>query len=338
LGCYGIGGTIFQPDSVTHFNMTIKITDSDLQIPRRPDIKIGTEELRPVPLLPQYQTPYQPQSVISNSKSKKLLWGIVVSVVLLFIGTGTLLAVFNRGKVYQNPTTSLETENVNAPVVPATPAGPEKSIAEITALAKQGTVKILTETKALWGLATAQSQGTGIAVARNGNSILILTNQHVVENGIRYEAFSSEHQRYAGKVVAVPKADVDLALMLIEDTTGKIAPSLPIGSYQSVVQGSEVIVFGHPEGLEFSVTRGIVSALRDNLFIQTDAAINHGNSGGPLISRTGQIIGINTFIIRNGHAEGLGFAIRADYVLQKDKWQCFEDFTPLWNDLLKRNP
>ncbi|MDR2438825.1 MAG: trypsin-like serine protease, partial [Planctomycetaceae bacterium] len=57
-----------------------------------------------------------------------------------------------------------------------------------------------------------------------------------------------------------------------------------------------------------------------------------GNSGGPLISRTGQLIGINTYHI-NG-TDGLGFAIRADYVLKNDAWNCVEDITPLWNELL----
>jgi serine protease Do len=167
-----------------------------------------------------------------------------------------------------------------------------------------------------------------------------MTNQHVIENGRTYTITLSDGSRYTGNaisLVALPKErTIDLALMLVEDRAEKIIPSLPIGDYNSIVQGSEVVAFGHPSGLDFTVTRGVVSALRENLFIQTDAAINPGNSGGPLISRTGQLIGINTFVASN--TQGIGFALRADYALTPDLWNTFEDMTPLWNELLNSNP
>ncbi|MDR0609963.1 MAG: trypsin-like peptidase domain-containing protein [Planctomycetaceae bacterium] len=316
--------------------MTFQLTDSDIQTKPEPDIKIEVRDLFTVPpqtIRPEYTTPPLPNRRLGHEK--KILIGIIVLFISFLLAAGTLLTVLNRGKSYHVPLLLPESTANSTPPVLTVPQN-EKSIAEITALAKKTTVKIQTETKTLWGLTATQYHGTGIAVARKQNYVLILTNQHVIENGTKYEIYTSDYKRYIGKVVALPKTNIDLALMVIEDKTGEIVPSLPIGDYSSVVQGSEVVAFGHPEGLEFSVTRGIVSALREGLFIQTDAAINHGNSGGPLISRTGQVIGINTFMIRNSHTEGLGFAIRADYVLQKEKWNCFEDFTPLWNELLKQ--
>jgi S1-C subfamily serine protease len=315
--------------------MTSNTTDTGLQTKHEPEIKIEIRDLftvQPQPVSSEYSA--QPLPVRHSNRDKKILIGIVLSVVGFFIVTGYLLAVFNSGNIYHiPPIVPLENTNNNTSVPPPIVQENEKSIAEITGQAKKCTVMIFTEIKALWGLATTMSQGTGVAIARKQNYVLILTNRHVIENGYNFEIISNDHSNYKGELVAVPKdKTVDLALIIIEDETNKIIPSLPIGDYGYVIQGSEVAAFGHPNGLEFSVTRGIVSALRENLFIQTDAAINPGNSGGPLISRTGQLIGINTYHI-NG-TDGLGFAIRADYVLKKEAWNCFEDITPLWNELL----
>jgi S1-C subfamily serine protease len=317
--------------------MSSKITDTGLQDKREPDIKIEIKDLfdvqpQPQSVSPEYFAP--PLPVQHSNRDKKILIGIILSVVVFFVVTGYLLAVFNSGNIYRTPPIiSLENTGNNIPVPPPITQENEKSIVEITEQAKKCTVMIFAEIKALWGLATTMSQGTGVAIARKQNYVLILTNRHVIENGYNFKIISSDHSKFEGELVAVPKdKTVDLALMIVEDKTNKIIPSLPIGDYGYVIQGSEVVAFGHPNGLEFSVTRGIVSALRENLFIQTDAAINPGNSGGPLISRTGQLIGINTYHI-NG-TDGLGFAIRADYVLKNDAWNCFEDITPLWNELL----
>src|SRR5215813_248132 len=107
---------------------------------------------------------------------------------------------------------------------------------------------------------------------------------------------------------------MDLALLKVE--ARNLVP-LPIADYHKLRQGEVVFAFGSPEGLQNSVTMGVVSAVArqtdpDNpfVFIQTDAPINPGNSGGPLINVDGEMVGMNTFILTSaGGSEGLGFAI-----------------------------
>jgi serine protease Do len=109
-------------------------------------------------------------------------------------------------------------------------------------------------------------------------------------------------------------AAVDLALLKVE-TTG--LPALPLGDYNKVRQGELVFAFGSPDGLPNSVTMGVVSAAARQpdadspmVFVQTDAPVNPGNSGGPLINVDGEVVGINTYILSvGGGNEGLGFAI-----------------------------
>jgi serine protease Do len=108
--------------------------------------------------------------------------------------------------------------------------------------------------------------------------------------------------------------EIDLALLKV-DAAG--LPALPIADYDALRQGALVFAFGSPEGLRNSVSMGIVSAVArqpdpDNplVYVQTDAPINHGNSGGPLVNVKGELVGINTFILSDsGGSQGLGFAI-----------------------------
>jgi serine protease Do len=109
-------------------------------------------------------------------------------------------------------------------------------------------------------------------------------------------------------------AAIDLALLKVEAVG---LPALPLGDYNKVRQGEVVFAFGSPEGLPDSVTMGIVSAVArqpdadsPTVFVQTDAPVNPGNSGGPLINVDGEVVGINTYILSvGGGNEGLGFAI-----------------------------
>src|SRR5207302_2455875 len=115
----------------------------------------------------------------------------------------------------------------------------------------------------------------------------------------------------------------DLAVIKI---TGNDFPSVPLGDSTKLHPGQTVLAFGNPLGFRFTVTRGIVSALnranpdssdprKPGQFIQTDAAINQGNSGGPLVDAHGEVIGINTFLISpSGAFAGMGFAIPTQIV------------------------
>jgi serine protease Do len=108
--------------------------------------------------------------------------------------------------------------------------------------------------------------------------------------------------------------EVDLALLKIDVAS---VPSLPLADYDALRQGELVFAFGSPEGLRNSVTMGVVSAVARQpdadhpmVYIQTDAPINRGNSGGPLVNVGGELVGINTFILsESGGSQGLGFAI-----------------------------
>src|SRR6266849_3566813 len=113
--------------------------------------------------------------------------------------------------------------------------------------------------------------------------------------------------------------EIDLALLKVE---GHDFPTLPLGTSRSAHPGELVMAIGSPEGLQNSVTLGIVSSVwrqpdpdQPMVYVQTDAPINHGSSGGPLVDLDGYVVGLNTFILsEGGGSEGLGFAIPADAI------------------------
>jgi len=166
--------------------------------------------------------------------------------------------------------------------------------------------------------------GSGVIVSPDG---YIVTNNHVVRNASDIKVLLNDKRTFTGKVVgADPQTDV--AVIKI-DAHG--LSTVPIGNSGDLKVGDTVMAFGNPFGLNFTVTRGTVSALgRSNMgieqggfedFIQTDAAINPGNSGGPLVNVRGQVIGINTAILSNnsgmgeeGGFMGVGFAIPSQMV------------------------
>ena len=159
--------------------------------------------------------------------------------------------------------------------------------------------------------------GTGFYVRDD----LVLTNYHVIEGSQFVEMKLFDGQETFGKVIA---KDIRLDLALIKSQ----ARGKPVKFYRSnnLPQGKTVEVIGHPKGLEFSITRGIVSSLREIpsryvpggkkvRFIQTDAAINPGNSGGPMFLG-GQVVGVNTHKLAATELEGLSFAIHYADVLK----------------------
>jgi len=171
--------------------------------------------------------------------------------------------------------------------------------------------------------------GSGVIVDPDG---YIITNAHVVEGAQRIHvalpmpsvdipermAPVGKQRIVEARLVGLHK-ETDLALLKI-DQTG--LPTLSLGSRRPVHQGQLVFAMGSPEGLENSVTMGVVSSVarqadpsRPMVYIQTDAPINPGNSGGPLVDSEGYVVGINTFILSAaGGSEGLGFAIPARIV------------------------
>ncbi|HKB10001.1 MAG TPA: trypsin-like peptidase domain-containing protein [Vicinamibacterales bacterium] len=157
---------------------------------------------------------------------------------------------------------------------------------------------------------TSSSIGSGFFIAPD----TILTNEHVVSGNslvtIRRPGGATQTAR-----VDTTARELDMAVMKIS-TPEPNQPVLVLGSGTSARPGQEVVALGSPLGLQNTVTRGIVSAVRDVgglTLVQTDAAINPGNSGGPLLDRSGQVIGITSLGMRSSVAQGLGFAIAIEH-------------------------
>ena len=165
--------------------------------------------------------------------------------------------------------------------------------------------------------------GSGFVVDSSG---YILTNAHVV-NGAQHvqvalppEEADRPVAALVSKLVVLPahivgvSREVDLALLKVD---GVKLPALPMANFRTLRQGELVFALGSPQGLRNSVTHGVISSVARQtdpdspmVYIQTDAPINPGNSGGPLINSSGEVVGVNTFILsQSGGAEGLGFAI-----------------------------
>lgn len=163
------------------------------------------------------------------------------------------------------------------------------------------------------GYSTSEAQGSGIIISADG---YIVTNNHVVADSSSVSVQLNTGSEYAAKVIGADD-QTDLAVIKIEPTEELTVANL--GDSTKVEVGETAIAIGNPMGLEFfgSVTQGIVSAVNrtvqvDNRtmnLIQTDAAINSGNSGGALVNSKGEVIGINAVKVTTTGVEGMGFAI-----------------------------
>lgn len=161
-----------------------------------------------------------------------------------------------------------------------------------------------------------QGLGSGVIIRRNGNTLYVLTNNHVAGSATEIVVKLNDGRKFDGKLVGADKR-MDIALVSFE-SNDKTIPLATLGNSDEVTAGDICYAMGAPLGYSQSVTQGIVSATgrsggdigNINDFIQTDAAINQGNSGGPLLNIYGQVIGINTWIASGtGGNVGLGFAI-----------------------------
>ena len=166
----------------------------------------------------------------------------------------------------------------------------------------------------------AQAQGSGFVIDSDGH---IVTNDHVVENADSVSVRVWNGNTYNASVVGTDPS-TDLAVIKV-DAPSSILHPVSLGDSSSVQVGDPVVAIGSPFGLEETVTTGIVSALHRQMqalnkftindSIQTDAAINHGNSGGPLFNAAGQVIGVNSQIAgQTGANVGIGFSIPSNTV------------------------
>ncbi|NQU96761.1 MAG: trypsin-like peptidase domain-containing protein [Chloroflexi bacterium] len=199
-----------------------------------------------------------------------------------------------------------------SPTPAATPTA--ESLADMVERIKPGIVRI----------ATNVGSGSGVIfeMGASGSTALVLTNYHVIEgaNAVRVE--TTDGGDYAASVLGIDAAR-DLAVLRISGT-GLL--TLPFAGEDSERPGSAVFALGYPLGVtgDPTVTQGIISAVWydpdiDRHDIQTDAAINSGNSGGPLVNARGEVVGLNTYVIRSvqgaASVEGFGFAVSTETIL-----------------------
>lgn len=277
----------------------------------------------------------------------------VLFVGLLMVGAGMAGAVFGGLSVYRTmsqvlPAASAQADLPSAVSVPtaslplATPQVQNDSLPLVTIRADQVNVETaVTDTVAKIGSAvvTVSSQmpaqissfgtvsggvssGSGVIFSKDG---YILTNNHVIEGAEKISIILANGMEKPATLVGSDRFS-DLAVLKVD---GELPAVAPLGNSDTLKPGESVIAIGSPLGdFKNTVTVGVISATGRTLdsgngylmegLLQTDAAINHGNSGGPLVNLAGQVIGINTLILRSGGGggvvEGLGFAIPSNTV------------------------
>jgi putative serine protease PepD len=168
--------------------------------------------------------------------------------------------------------------------------------------------------------AVAEAEGTGFVIDRKGH---IVTNQHVVDGATSAKVTFADGKTATARVVATDAAH-DLAVLKVDVPADELQP-LSLTDSSRVLVGDSVLAIGSPFGLSETLTKGIVSAVGRSISspnnstisgaIQTDAPLNHGNSGGPLLDAAGRVIGVNAQIASDsGGNDGIGFAIPSNTV------------------------
>ena len=150
---------------------------------------------------------------------------------------------------------------------------------------------------------SGNSMGSGFAVGEN----CIVTNAHVIENTRNVFITTYGGDQYQATVLGVNEEE-DIAVLVVRNIS---FPYLPVADVSEIKTGDNIYAIGSPKGMAYTLTTGVISAkereIRNQSYIQIDAPINEGNSGGPLLNDFGEVLGMNTLKISDG--EGLGFAI-----------------------------
>jgi len=256
------------------------------------------------------------------------------SVVAALLGGGIALSGAAAFGKLGDKTTVIRQESFTRSAAQASfQQGTRKSINAIYRASAPGVVHIETATRVqqtpdpffgnpFGGTATQRALGSGFVIDKAGH---IVTNYHVVRGATSILVSFSNNERFKATIVGVDPS-TDLAVLKV-DVKSRALRSLPLGNSDDVRVGDQVIAIGNPFGLDRSVTAGIVSAVQRRIeapnqlaiahVIQTDAALNHGNSGGPLLNAQGQVIGVNAQIETGGQSQGnvgIGFAIPVNTV------------------------
>jgi len=225
----------------------------------------------------------------------------------------------------EGSTTTVVTETAPPPSTLAAPSADAMSVNEIYERAAPGVVQIASTSRtadAFSGDVRPSALGSGFVVDKAGH---IVTNFHVVEDAGEIRVSFSNRDTVEAELVGTDPS-TDLAVLRVESQASALTP-LPLGDSDTVRVGDPVVAIGNPFGLDRTATAGIVSALQrlitaPNQFtidhvIQTDAPINRGNSGGPLLNARGEVIGVNTQIETGGISTGnvgIGFSVPSNTV------------------------
>jgi putative serine protease PepD len=251
----------------------------------------------------------------------------LVAAAALAVGAGAGAGSYAAfGSPSGNTTTVVQPSAANGSPTAATKT---MSVNGVYRAAGDGVVEITTTTSStssnnspfpFGGSQKSQAQGSGFVYDADGH---IVTNDHVVAGASSISVMFADGSKYSAKVVGADPSS-DLAVLKVDAPSSKLHP-LTLGDSSKVQVGDGVVAIGSPFGLDETVTTGIVSALNRDIsstnnftipdVIQTDAAINHGNSGGPLLDMSGQVIGITSQIESDsGGNDGVGFAVPSNTI------------------------
>ncbi len=261
-----------------------------------------------------------------HSTKRSFLWlasmGLACMIALCGINVGTALSANSRAQAEEAAQASTTVQQ------PASDPSPAAYVASVNANSVVGVIN----NKQTWDRATDKvedtmyAQGSGVVIAEGG---YVLTNYHVIEGGDSYQILMPSGDKVPASLVG-SDSSLDLAVLQVDKEYADELVPVTIGSTSELVVGSTVVAIGNPGGevLANTVTQGIVSALErstiysDNTtrgvdYIQHDAAINTGNSGGGLFNYKGELVGINTLkysgsVYSTVSFDGLGFAIPID--------------------------
>src|ERR1017187_6403010 len=233
----------------------------------------------------------------------------------LIIGLGAYWAGSRYGQ--HNPT-SVHALHLPEPTTDTTLDATEAENVRIYKEASPAVANIVTRTVQydfFYNAVPGEGAGSGFGIDTDGH---ILTNYHVVQGAQTIEVTLGDQSRYKAKYIGADTRN-DIALIQI-DPAGRKLSSLPLADPPNLLAGQRVLAIGNPFGFQSTLTTGVVSSLGRTVqtsentvidgAIQTDAAINQGNSGGPLLNSHGEVIGINSAIYTpSGTTAGIGFAI-----------------------------
>lgn len=255
-----------------------------------------------------------------NGLAKYVAIAVVCSLFGGVVGSGATYVISGKSNSSQNLTKNIIAD-------PSSFATDNTALSAVDIYKKVAPAVVMVSTKSIqsvngWFQQETEGMGSGFIINEEG---YILTNYHVIEGAKELKVTLSDGKEVTASVINY-EADKDIAMIKINEEI-KVPGVVELGDSDALQPGEEVVAIGNPLSKELSstLTKGIISALNRNVetqsgvstnLIQTDTAINSGNSGGPLINTKGQVIGINTLKASDG-AEGIGFAIPINDV--KDK-------------------